>query len=380
MFKMPHVSFFLRSNNDHKQTHVLYCRVRINNTVSEFSLKEKIEPGQWDLNKQCLKGRSSQAKYILALTDSLKYRIKSLSLVKNVNTANALVQELNKPRRIEPMLKEVVKEYIDEVKKVVSSGTLRNHLVKLDNLLAYECEKNKDFSISNFDIKEAERFKKWFMSRANTSNVDTANRNVLFFRSALLNAQKRGDIKNFGLLHFRGEKDRVKDPVFLTIEELQSVKQLNFSSPMLTKIRDLFLFQCCTGLSYADLWGSWSVQEKEFGKVIIGKRTKSKGAYIVPLCSCGIEILDKYNWTLPKYTNEVFNRILKEIAMLANIDKKITTHTGRKTFATLKDSEGYSRETISKMLGHRSIKTTETFYIGESFSRVENELKARKAS
>ena len=75
--------------------------------------------------------------------------------------------------------------------------------------------------------------------------------------------------------------------------------------------------------------------------------------------------------------NAVYNRILKEIAAVLNIDKKLTTHTGRNTFATVQDSKGWRRESIALMLGHKSIKRTEIYYVGNSFARIENEFRGR---
>lgn len=90
-------------------------------------------------------------------------------------------------------------------------------------------------------------------------------------------------------------------------------------------------------------------------------------------------ILEKYSFQLPKYENAVYNRMLKELAAICGIDKRITTHTGRKTFATLMDGNGWTRETISLMLGHSKTQTTEMYYIGKGSTRLINELKKRRS-
>ena len=215
------------------------------------------------------------------------------------------------------------------------------------------------------------------MERAKTSNVDAANRNVLFFRQAMYYAYKKGDIDAFDLINYKGERDKRKPNIFLTLEEVEKLEKLNVQNRMLHRMRDLFLFQCYTGLSYGDIWNSWEMEIKKDQPVIIGERAKNGQKFFVPLNPKALSIIRKYPDGLPRYCNISYNRYIKEVAALANIDKKITTHTARKTFATLQDSDGWSRESVSKMLGHKKLTTTESYYIGASFARVENEMMKR---
>lgn len=380
LFIMPNITFFLRSNNDSNDSHVLYCRVTLNGTSSEFSLKEKINPKNWDQRKQKISGSKVQVKYLSVLMDNVKYGLKTLSMVNKVETAKDLVYLFRKPKEKPLMLSDIIENYIAAVKPNISFGTYRNHCVKLQNLKDFEKQVNRNFTATTFELSNAEKFKEWYMKRAKTTNVDTANRNILLYKTALTQAQRKGEIKEFGLMYYHGTKDPKKPTVFLTMEDLEKVMKHKFESAYIERIRDLFLFQCFTGLSFADIWSDWELKETESGKVIIGNRKKNGQSFFVPVSDVAIHILEKYEFNLPKYTNEVYNRILKEIAALCGINKRISTHIGRKTFATLKDSEGWSRETISKMLGHKTYRTTEMYYLGDSFARVENEMKNRKIS
>lgn len=163
-------------------------------------------------------------------------------------------------------------------------------------------------------------------------------------------------------------------------ERVKMFSQANFESPFLERVRDLYLFQIGTGLSFSDIWGNWKIKNVDAGLVLTGSRTKTKQAYFVPINNVALAILEKYEYQLPKYENQVYNRILKEIAACLGIKKRHTTHSGRKTFATLMDQDGWSMESISRMLGHTSVRTTETYYIGRTFTRIENEMKKRAAS
>ena len=374
---MPKITFFLRSNNDKIKSHVLYCRVWFNGTKTEFSLKEKLKPCEWSQENQCFKGSKAQTKYIELLLENVKFKLKSIALIQERLSAKKLVEALTPKTETFPLLSSIVEKYILAVEKKCSPGTLRNHNVKLANLLSYQEHTKTKFTTESFSLVDAEKFKEWFQSSRRTANVDTANRNVLLYRMACILAQKRGEIKTFPLAHFRGEKDAIKKPVFLTVDELKKIEGKELHSKMMLQIRDVFLFQCYTGLAYADIWSNWEIKETESGKILIGTRNKNQQSFFVPIETKVIDLLEKYAYKLPTYSNEVFNRILKELAAVCDIDKRITTHTSRKTFATLKDSEGWTRETVSKMLGHRSTKTTEIYYLGESHSRTETEMKKR---
>lgn len=377
LFSMPKITFFLRSNNDKIQSHVLYCRVWFNGTKTEFSLKEKLKPCEWSQENQCFKGSKAQTKYIELLLENVKYKLKAIALIQEQLSAKELVNALTPKQEKFPLLSSIVEKYILAVEKKCSPGTLRNHNVKLANLISYQEHTKTKFTTESFSLVDAEKFKEWFQSSRRTENVDTANRNVLLFRSACVLAQKRGEIKTFPLIHFRGEKDPIKKPVFLTADELKKIEGKELHSKMLLQIRDVFLFQCYTGLAYADIWSNWQIKETESGNILIGTRNKNQQAFFVPIEAKVIDLLEKYAYKLPTYSNEVFNRVLKELAAVCDIDKRITTHTSRKTFATLRDSDGWTRETVSQMLGHRSIKTTEIYYLGESSSRIETEMKKR---
>lgn len=375
---MPRITFFLRSNNDKQGSFVLYCRVTFNGSSSEFSLKEKIDPGTWNQTLQQYSGTIKKTRYINTLLETIMISIKTLALSREFATAKDLVYAFRKPQTEITILANVIEKYISAVQSKVSAGTLRNHDVKLRNLLDYQSSVGREFTCKSFGIVEAEKFKKWFMERARTKNVDTANRNILFYRQAMLHARKSGSISDFELINYRGEKDPVKDPVVLSMEDLEAISTQSFTNKMLSRIRDLFLFQCSTGLSYADLWNAWEIKITEAGKILTGKRAKSNQVFFVPLNALAEQILLKYE-ELPKYDNAVYNRVLKEIAAFCGIDKRITTHTARKTFATIKDAEGWSRETVAVMLGHRSIRTTETYYIGVGPQRLEQEMIRRRS-
>lgn len=375
IFNMAKIHYFLRSDNNNHQTYSLYCRVTYKGTKTEFSMREKMNPKDWDQHAQKMKGNSPKAKFIKTLLERTSYNLKTHSLMNELSSAKELVQSLNSSNQPEPLLADLIQKYIEAVRKKIKSGTIRNHEIKLQNLLDYEEFRKLKFYPANFTLPEAERFKEWFMNRANTDNVTSACRNISFYKKCLDHSLKLGDIKEYPLLHFQGERDQKKENIFLTFEEIKALVNFCPQNIQLKRIKDLFLFQCYTGLSYGDLWSNWEIKQHNEQCLLIGTRGKNGQRFYVPLSKQALSILQRYPDGLPRYHNVVVNRILKELAAFAGINKRITSHTGRKTFATIQDSLGWSRESIAKMLGHKSLSTTENYYIGDSDQRILEEMK-----
>lgn len=377
----------MRSNKDRNKTFVLYCRVSMNSRITEFSLNEKIDPGTWNQESQTLKSKNKQQNnYVNTLMNSITYKLKQIAVLHNVNDPKEMVNLLKGKPAIQEqpiLLVDVLETYICAEAKTKDSKTITNHRIKLKNLLQFQDHLKTVFYINPtdpkncFDLPTAERFKSWFQEKNKTNNITTASRNVELFVQAFHFTVKKGMIKGFELALYRPERDSTKTTIYLSEIEVNRLMTETFISPMYERVRDLYLFQIGTGLSYSDIWGNWELKETPLGMIMTGTRKKNAQNFFVPVNEIALSILDKYNYHLPKYENQTYNRILKEIAAKIGISKQLTTHVGRKTFASLMDQDGWSIESIAKMLGHTSIKTTETYYIGQSFKRVETEMKNR---
>lgn len=160
---------------------------------------------------------------------------------------------------------------------------------------------------------------------------------------------------------------------FLTAEELQQLMDTPFQHQRLEHVRDCFVFCCFTGLAYADVK---KLTHDDFVTGIDGelwintKRTKTNTKSNIPVLPTALMILDKYEDSsylvngkvLPVLTNQKMNAYLKEIATLSGIKKNLTTHLARHTFATTVTlANGVSIESVSKMLGHKSLRTTQHY-------------------
>jgi integrase len=169
-------------------------------------------------------------------------------------------------------------------------------------------------------------------------------------------------------------KAKAGERVYLSQDELTNIYEKQFTIERLAQVKDIFLFCCYTGLAYADIK---KLKRQEIaigidgGFWIFTKRKKTDTSTRVPLLEIAIEILDKYKdhphceaegTLLPVLSNQKMNAYLKEIADICNITKTLTFHIARHTFATTVTlSNGVPIETVSKMLGHTNIKTTQHY-------------------
>lgn len=151
---------------------------------------------------------------------------------------------------------------------------------------------------------------------------------------------------------------------YLTPEEFNKIVHTEMPLESLSKIKDLFIFQTYTCLSYSDLkdFNVENIKEINGMKVYIGKRKKTSHRFTIPLIKPALEILNKYNEKLPIISNVRYNDHLKRIATAAGIDKPISTHWARHTGATLLLNEGIDMNIIAKICGHSSTRITEQVY------------------
>ena len=183
-----------------------------------------------------------------------------------------------------------------------------------------------------------------------------------------------GLIKQTPYLGIKIPRGRAKDPVFLLENEIEMIKNLVTSDNKIERVRDLYVFQCFTGLSYSDLatFTREDIREIEIEekgknkkpkkrKVISSNRKKTDENFITLLLPDAEKILIKYDYTLPIISNQKYNDYLKVLASYAGINKRLTTHTARHTYATYLLNRGISISTVARTLGHSKINQTQHY-------------------
>ena len=164
------------------------------------------------------------------------------------------------------------------------------------------------------------------------------------------------------------EKD---EPVrtYLAEDELTLIEQATITNNSVSKIRDMFIFQCYTGLGFIDLMNfQWKhiVTEGDGQKWLRMNRQKTSSYFTVPLLYPAEKILLAYapdsSFVFAKISNQKYNGGLKKLMRFCNINKRISSHSGRRTFATtITLSNGIPIETVSKMLGHSDLRVTQIY-------------------
>lgn len=203
-----------------------------------------------------------------------------------------------------------------------------------------------------------------------------------FLKIYINQAIDEGLIKHSPYTGIKIERGKSSLRKFLTEKELIAVMEAKIPTESLESIRDLFVFQCFTGIAYADLkLFDFSKVEERNGKYILhDTRWKSGEDFYIVLLSPAVNILKKYNFRLNVVSNQKYNLYLKVIATAAGIDHPITSHMARHTFAVYCLNHGVPIEILAKMMGHTDIKTTQLYAkitnmsVEAAFDHLENNL------
>lgn len=240
----------------------------------------------------------------------------------------------------------------------ITESTRKSHRVLISSL--------KEFGgityMSDLTVQNIKLYDNWLHGKYKSQPTihNYHKRNKVYIREIMA----LGLLKEYpytGVVVKRGKNKMRK---FLYQEELDLIRNAEIPNESIRRVRDLFVFQSFTGLAYADL-AKFNFKKdvaRHDGKYIIHDiRIKTGEDYYIVLLSPAIEVLKKYNFELPIISNTQYNLRLKLVADYAKIDKNLTTHMARHTFATLALTNGVQFKTVSKMLGHSSLKTTEEY-------------------
>ena len=183
------------------------------------------------------------------------------------------------------------------------------------------------------------------------------------FKGYINEAIKRGLCKSNPYDLFKISKGKSKNPVFLTPNEVDCIYLFEFDNPKIDRVRELFLFQCYTGMSYADtqLFNSEYIVELDGYKVIRSNRKKTDESFISLLLPEAERVLKKFDYKLPKISNQKYNDYLKLVGEYVGLTKKLTSHVARHTFATYLLNKNIPIETVSRALGHSNLKQTQHY-------------------
>ena len=370
----------------------LRCRITYLGERKPFATGLFVNPKHWDSKSQLAKPPNEDNNFINAELSLIKNKINQAFLFLQVQGLEFDVEDIYKQYKGEPIQKQLgivqfYSSYLERLKKMIGKDFKQSTWEKFHEILPaikdyilFKYQK-KDISLNKLDYNFIEDFDYYLRTEKNNSQV-TINKKNQRLKKVIKVARKQKLI-DFNPFEEHKPKQAKTKIIFLTQDELDKLKEKEFQSEILNKVRDCYIFCCYTGLGYSEMFSlkKSDLKKDDEGTLWIYKeRQKTERAFSIPLIfSEPLEIIEKYKseseYLLPRLSNQYFNRLLKEIAITLGITKKLTHHTGRKTFATtVLLNNNIPIETVSKLLGHSKITTTLSYYAEVMPSKLKLDL------
>lgn len=260
------------------------------------------------------------------------------------------------------------RDLLDNVRSKLATGDIGEQTYK-KYVLAHRAfnaanEFTDETPASSVDIQHIHRLQSYLREKG-LSQPTIYNYHVRT-QSAFTLAFNRGKIRSNPYAGYTIAKGKKKPIVWLTEGELSSISQKEFGVERLDKVRDLFLFQCYSGLSYSDMAllvrEDYKVDETTQQIYIEKNRKKTGETFFSILLPGAKQILEKYDYQLPILTNQRYNSYLKEIQDVCGIQKVLHSHLGRTTYVCYLNNNNVSTDEIAALVGHSTSKTTIRYY------------------
>lgn len=378
------IVFYVKKHKEIDEKSPVYVRITVNRNRVEFSIKKKIETKYWHKNKGRAIINSEENRVFNSYLEQIRSKIvnhyQDLMLTGKHVTANAIKDSYFGNDRLEFTLNKIIEYHNEQMKPVLAWGTLKNYYTTQRYLARFLKKKLKDDDIplSEIDYKFISDFefflRKWQpVDHQRPLNNNGVMKHMERFRKMINIASKLEWMTNNPFANFTARFDKVERE-FLTQDELQAIEEKEFDVHRLQQVRDLFIFSCYTGFAYIDVINlsrdnlSLGIDRSYW---LSTKRQKSNVPVKVPLLPKPLSIIEKYEndprvinrqKLLPGISNQKLNSYLKEIADQCGIRKNLTFHIARHTFATTVTlTNGVPIETVSKLLGHTKLSTTQIY-------------------
>ncbi|MCB2222117.1 MAG: site-specific integrase [Bacteroidetes bacterium] len=360
----------------------VYMRITIDGKRVELTANRKVHPDLWDDDLCRMKGTSEEARILNNHLDNLKQKVNKqfnvLESLENEVTAESIKNMVCGVSQRKHTLISIFQYHNDQFKQRIGSdyaeGTYKRYVVTLGKLkafLQYQYHKS-DFFLDDLNHQFITNFELYLKTIQKIGHNTTAkyikNLKKVINMAVANEWLQRNPFMNFKCAYKETHRG------YLTSEELRTLEEKELPIKRLEIVRDIFIFQCYTGLAYSDV-EKLSPDDISTGidgeKWIIIYRKKTGGRSPIPLLPKALEIIEKYKdfpinenegKLLPVKSNQKINAYLKEIATICDIDKNLSTHLARHTFATTVTlANGVPIESVSKMLGHTDIRTTQIY-------------------
>jgi len=360
----------------------IYQRITINGTRIELSTSKFVEKSKWNTAAGKIKGNSEEARLINSYLDILNAKAYETEkwMVNNNLEINAQTFK-NKFLGVEDRQRKLIVIFEDHnkrMKELIGKEFAINTYKKYETALSHTKEflkyqyKLNDISIKQVDIAFINDFDFYLRNTKNCNNNSTI-KYIRNFGKIVKQCYVNGWIEKDPFLNYKGKVKEI-ERTYLSEDEIESLLNKEFKIKRLQLVRDMFIFSCFTGLAYIDVFNltkSNIVIGIDGEKWISTHRQKTESASKIPILPVTQMIIDKYenhplcineNRLIPILSNQKMNAYLKELADICEIDKELTFHIARHTFATTVTlTNGVPIESVSKMLGHKNLRTTQHY-------------------
>jgi integrase len=378
--------FFLKIPRNDSKIRTIYLRITVDGIPKETSTKRKWDISRWDQKLERAIGSKEDAKSMNMFLESLTLKINEYKTENMYNgkliTAQKVMDYILGKNAARVKVLEEFQKHNDEMTALLgkgyAKGTLDRFTITINHLRAFIRLKFNadDLEFSDLNLEFIKDFQFYLRSVRNCSN-NTTLKYIANFKKIVIRAIDNEVILKDPFKNFKAKKSKIiKKP--LSTQELYELERHYFSTDRLNVVRDVFVFQCYTGLAYIDVYQLKKTDIKvgvDKQSWIMSERQKTGSATNVPLLPQALKIIDKYKdhplcmqrgTVLPVASNQKMNEYFKEIALLCAFPFTLNTHMARRTFgSTVTLQNNVPINVVKEMLGHSSVKQTEAYAITE---------------
>jgi integrase len=378
------VHFNLKTQKEKEGKAPVYAAIKVNGEKATLALKQSVTTRCWDIRKGMGKATTAEGRelniYLEEVRQVLGECYRELQLRRRMVSADTVKNAFLRNGDDEHTLEEIA-EYHNEIsKKLLSPATLKNYYTTQKYLRAFveKSLKRKSFFLSELNYKFIQDFEVFLRNHQPVDHQKPLTTNGIMKHLERFKKMINLACRIEWLYRDPFEKYQLKfdsvETEFLTSDELAALEQKQLLLPRLTVVRDIFVFSCYTGLAFVDVMKLSTdnlIKGQDGGLWIKTYRQKTTIPVNVPVLSQPEQLLDKYkdnvraaaNGTIfPKLSNQKMNSYLKELAEICGIKKVLTFHMARHTFGTTVTLvNGVPIETVSKLLGHTSLRSTQLY-------------------
>lgn len=375
------LSFFLHITDDKKDKQGYYpikAQLDCNSNRVQFGIdKQRCAPAHWCKDLQRAKPDAPNSEYINLLLNRTQARFASIRLEYEKSKQAITVKELHRlltakePAKFD--LNAMIDKYIaynqtrQQVGKI-TQGTLDSYTGRAKIWKAYFAQESIT-DITGIKRSMQDGLGMYVLQQGNANNYAC---DVITGLKSFLNFCLDNEWIEKNVFLRSSWRKETRKKFFLEASEIEAIRCLELKQTKLQQTRDFFLLSCATGLAYSDLKALSKEQVRTLERdYLFVERQKTNVQSYIPIFEEASNILKKYDYCLNMPIYKTYNSRLKVLRKLAGIEKRITTHTGRKTFGnTMLNTNNVPLETVSKMMCHANIQTTAKYYTDVNLENI----------